>query len=76
MATGKVTRGTQADTMWDLVEGFAILARNAATHPLYRGDAAILHEISNRLKARAEAAYRTAAADKLQSAIDKLHHQK
>ncbi len=68
--------GTQADTIWDLAEGFAILARNAATMPLYRGDAAALHAISTRLKAKAEAAYRTAAAEKLESAIDKLASQK
>jgi short-subunit dehydrogenase involved in D-alanine esterification of teichoic acids len=44
--------GTQADTIWDLAEGFAILARNAATMPLYCGDAAALHAISMRLKVK------------------------
>ena len=68
--------GTQADTIWDLAEGFAILARNAATMPLYRGDAAALHAISTRLRAKAEASYRTAAAEKLESAIDRLANQK
>jgi hypothetical protein len=68
--------GTQADTIWDLAEGFAILARNAATLPLFRGDAAALHAISTRLKTKAEAAYRTNAAEKLESAMDKLANQK
>ena len=68
--------GTQADTIWDLAEGFAVLARNAATMPLFRGDAAALHAISARLKAKAEAAYRSSAAEKLESAMDKLAHQK
>lgn len=68
--------GTQADTIWDLAEGFAVLARNVATLPLHRGDAAALHAISTRLKAKAEAAYRTAAAEKLDRAIDKLANQK
>jgi hypothetical protein len=76
MADAKAARGTPADTVWDLAEGFAILARNAAAHPLYRGDAQALHEISTRLKARAEGAYRTKAAERLEGAIDKLHHQK
>lgn len=68
--------GTQADTIWDLAEGFAILARNAATMPLYRGDAAALHAISTRLKAKAEAAYRTSAVEKLEGAMEKLANQK
>ncbi len=75
MGMNKVS-GTQADTIWDLAEGFALLARNAATLPLFRGDAAALHAISTRLKAKAEAAYRTSAAEKLESAIDKLANQK
>ncbi len=75
MATGKIS-GTQADTIWDLADGFALLARNAATLPLFRGDAAALHAISARLKAKAEAAYRTSSAEKLQSAMDKLANQK
>ncbi len=68
--------GTQADTIWDLAEGFALLAQNAATFPLFRGDAAALYEISSRLKAKAEAAYRTSAAGKLESAMEKLAKQK
>lgn len=68
--------GTQADTIWDLAEGFAVLARNVASLPLHRGDAAALHAISTRLKAKAEAAYRLGAAEKLDGAIDKLTNQK
>ncbi len=68
--------GTQADTIWDLAEGFALLARNAAALPLLRGDAAALYAISARLKTKAEAAYRTSAAERLEGAMDKLSHQK
>jgi hypothetical protein len=75
MAKEKVS-GTQADTIWDLAEGFAVLARNAATLPLFRGDAAALHAISGRLKAKADAAYRTSAAEKLETAMDHLAKQK
>jgi hypothetical protein len=75
MAMSKVS-GTQADTIWDLAEGFALLARNAATSPLFRGDAAALHAISARLRAKAEAAYRTSAVERLESAMDKLANQK
>ncbi len=75
MAMGKVS-GTQADTIWDLAEGFALLARNAASLPLFRGDAAALHAISTRLKVKAEAAYRMSAAEKLESAMEKLANQK
>ena len=73
MAITGGSTGTQADTMatvWDLAEGFAILARVCApANPSYARD---LLQVASRMRDRARAIDREMLADQLEAACQVL----